>query len=988
MSKNLQFLSGYFSLFFLLITTIVFGQNQLINISQNNVYYKPISNQEIKSANYIIVNSSENLAVGNVITTKLLNVDPLNTEAVVKSTNNLGLGFISTELDKNSIKWYFENKSGNQFSIYNAAKQQYLYNDVYDLWFLGTFLNYAFNSSFTNSDSYKWLVSINNIKSNVDRADVYMNFSSSVMSFGTSSNVILYKQLTLDKFDNFVTYNGQSTIFDELSELNGQVTYTTDTRVSGNVVANFAGVRGNNVTFTGTGEIKLKATVKHQFAGSTVAHIPDYTKIITVKVYDDYACFNEKFEENTGLVSNIDGSNAFTGNTNFPTVSGAVQKISSGIRIGKLGYTVFNKTDEGYVISKVLNNIEGQITVEVDIKKAANAGDQKVRIGFVNSTNNSNYINRNLNTELTVTNDVNNPNYSTVSYVFTNVPKNSRLKVETFGKDGRMFVGDVRINCNLSPLTIWENQKWSNGEPSINRDAVIREVIDENVIARNLTFENVDKIFVNAGNFIRIGKSLKLNATELEFDKSAYLFLDENATIDGPIIYNANHEYYKYDTRMFSSPVQNQKVKGEDAFSNSKANIYVFKTYMKDGITNKEWANYQNQDFLKGIGVGIQRAEGNLYYSNKPAIEPSIFKGEFKGIPYNDNFIIDLNNQVQTGTTSTVIAGGTYSLGNPYTAPINITRFLSDNKNTIESLELWKNHVPYDYAINDYITSDFWIKCSLVGCNSGLNEDKIDVGKGFIVNLLSNNPSNNITFQHSQKAYELTGVSQNNKIQENKSRYILSLNHNGVQMNSTLIGYMDGATNDFDQSYDVVSDINLPNTLHVNNNKKYLSIDARSYPLDINDSVQLSINADKEGVYVLKLNEVDGDFSNGQEIYLIDNATNEVINLSEKLEYNFETKAGIIDNRFTILYKNTLRINDISNNDTFKVYKVGDEQYVTSSKNISGFKVYTLNGILVDEVVGINSNNIKLKKSYRNSLMIYNFYLLDGSMITKKILYK
>ncbi|MBF0598103.1 hypothetical protein [Faecalibacter rhinopitheci] len=985
MSKNLQFFSGYFSLFFLLITTIVFGQNQLINISQNNVYYKPISNQEIKSANYIIVNSSENLAVGNVITTKLLNVDPLNTEAVVKSTNNLGLGFISTELDKNSIKWYFENKSGNQFSIYNAAKQQYLYNDVYDLWFLGTFLNYAFNSSFTNSDSYKWLVSINNIKSNVDRADVYMNFSSSVMSFGTSSNVILYKQLTLDKFDNFVTYNGQSTIFDELSELNGQVTYSTDTRVSGNVVANFAGVRGNNVTFTGTGEIKLKATVKHQFAGSTVAHIPDYTKIITVKVYDDYACFNEKFD--TGNEQDSGGTNNETPATrpieNFPVWGGNVQLYKSGVRLGT------STNPKGYIVSKELTNISGTVTVEIDIRREPGTTNRKVRFGFVTlgRNNSPSYIRTNLRTDQNVTRNVNDK-FETISYTFTNVPSNSRLMIDSDSNGYRMWIDNVRINCNLSPLTIWENQKWSNGEPSINRDAVIREVIDENVIARNLTFENVDKMFVNAGNFIRIGKSLKLNATELEFDKSAYLFLDENATIDGPIIYNANHEYYKYDTRMFSSPVQNQKVKGEDAFSNSKANIYVFKTYMKDGITNKEWANYQNQDFLKGIGVGIQRAEGNLYYSNKPAIEPSIFKGEFKGIPYNDNFIIDLNNQVQTGTTSTVIAGGAYSLGNPYTAPINITRFLSDNKNTIESLELWKNHVPYDYAINDYITSDFWIKCSLVGCNSGLNEDKIDVGKGFIVNLLSNNPSNNITFQHSQKAYELTGVSQNNKIQENKSRYILSLNHNGVQMNSTLIGYMDGSTNDFDQSYDVVSDINLANTLHVNNNKKYLSIDARSYPLDISDSVQLSINADKEGVYVLKLNEVDGDFSNGQEIYLIDNATNEVINLSEKLEYNFETKAGIIDNRFTILYKNTLRINDISNNDTFKVYKVGDEQYVTSSKNISGFKVYTLNGILVDEVVGINSNNIKLKKSYRNSLMIYNFYLLDGSMITKKILYK
>lgn len=994
MKKLRHLLMSLLSLKMMLISHVVFGQT-IPNISETDAFFKILDNSEITNADYLILNPNENRAANDTNNDSWFSEDVLESTPVTKTLGTSNNYYIPVALNLNTIKWSFNRIDGNRFSIFNLNKQQFIYN--WQRWLLGTYDNISFRTSATSNDHY-WTITTSGIRNLSGRPDVYLNFTTSnnAFRFSSSSNTRLYKKMTLDAFQNFVSYNGDSKTFDLLSELGGQVSYSFDSRQEGDVVANFSGERNNTVSFTGTGIIKLKATVNHQFTGSAVTHIPDYIKVITVKVFDDYACFIENFE--TGNNQSSGGTNNETPSVrpiaNFPYWGGNVQLYKSGVRLGT------TSNPKGYIVSKELTNISGTVTVEIDIKREPGTTNRKVRFGFVTlgRNNSPSYIRTNLRTDQNVSVDINSGVFQTISYTFTNVPLNSRLMIDTDSNGYRMWIENVRINCNLPTVTIWENQQWSDGKPSINREAKIREQIAENVIAKKITFETSDSIKINSGQFIRVGNNMLLGDAKLEFKKGAYLFLDETATVDKPIIYNANHKYYKNDTRIFSSPVNNQNIKtGNNAFTDSRTNVYVYHTTLNNNtnVVSNRWVNFGGNQFLKGVGLGIQRTDGPAYNSNN-VLTPFTFKGKFIGIPNNGNFEINLNNTSQTGSPSTGVPAGHYSLGNPYTAPININRFIDENKYTIQQIEIWRNDNPYDYATGKYLFSDYWYVCTLAGCTSTLSEDKIDVGKGFLIKLHPTTPATNTTpalpqynvkFTHDQKAYELTGVSSNDRQEQRKSRYILTLNKNEEELSNILIGYFDEATMDFDLSYDVLSK-NVTNSIATINNTIGYSIDARPYPLDLNDIVKLKINISEDGQYKIRLKDTDGEFYEYQKIYLFDKESNEVFDLKDNNEYSFEALSGDIVDRFEIHYKNEMLGLDYNSIDSsLKIYYSNGNLYVKSNENIISYEILDITGRLLYKESGVNKKDFRIN-SYSKGSVIIVFETESQNKIIKKAILK
>ena len=116
-----------------------------------------------------------------------------------------------------------------------------------------------------------------------------------------------------------------------------------------------------------------------------------------------------------------------------------------------------------------------------------------------------------------------------------------------------------------------------------------------------------------------------------------------------------------------------------------------------------------------------------------------------------------------------------------------------------------------------------------------------------------------------------------------------------------LIGYIQGATNNIDESFDGKI-LNPENSLSSINNNQALVIQARALPFDPTDSVNLKFQTTESGNFSISLQQFDGVFAEGQNVYLQDNLMGIVHNLNEAA-YNFSSESGIFDQRFTIVYQ-------------------------------------------------------------------------------------
>ncbi|MDI9258041.1 GEVED domain-containing protein [Flavobacterium sedimenticola] len=356
-----------------------------------------------------------------------------------------------------------------------------------------------------------------------------------------------------------------------------------------------------------------------------------------------------------------------------------------------------------------------------------------------------------------------------------------------------------------------------------------------------------------------------------------------------------------------------------------------------------------------------------------------------------------VNVPVDSFDSSSMVAGNTVLLANPYPSAINAASFLTHASNTElgGTLFFWTNVTLYSgtgpYNVLDYAS---WNLSGGVGTapstdpsNTGLKPNgKIAAGQGFFAQVFADG---NILFNNSMRVPDFNNqffrISNNSSIPED-NRIWLNL-YNDSTFRQMMVNYKEGATNSFDRLYDGYSFTNNEVNLYSILNNKSLVIQGRAVPFDENDIVPLGIRITYAGTYTVAIDAVDGLFSGNQSIYLRDKFLTIDHNLKES-PYTFTTAAGTFDNRFELVYvTNALGIDDPTAIHTFASIS-NNIIKIESSENIQTVRLYDISGKLINRYLPTSATQqLSDHFNYPNGIYIAEITLENGITVKKKLMH-
>ncbi|WP_422722168.1 beta strand repeat-containing protein [Flavobacterium sp.] len=540
--------------------------------------------------------------------------------------------------------------------------------------------------------------------------------------------------------------------------------------------------------------------------------------------------------------------------------------------------------------------------------------------------------------------------------------------------------------------TTWNGATWDTGNPDTTKKAVFASnynlpndiqacsmQVNPNVVVTvhpNHTYTITNEVIVDQSTS---------NPASLFFENSASLIqINPNVNNTTPIYYKRDSmPMKKYDYTYWSSPVSNQIL---NVFSPNTMNDKFYKW----DTTTHYWSSVAANSIMNSGSGYIVRAPDVAPFNT---VTPSVFNGQFYGVPNN-------------GTLTTTIAYSTnndsYNLiGNPYPGALDADAFLNYNSGVLAgTMYFWSHNTPisnYLYSYNDYASYNLTGGTGTIapsnpcsGCNSSIPNGKVGAGQSFFIQGLTNgiatftNPmrlgitNNSQFFKNSNPTFTLEGP---------KSRIWLDVfNSNGLYK-QLLIGYLDGATNDFDTSYDgPVMDASNPIMFYSILNDKKLGIQGRALPFSDNDEIPLGYKTTVAGDYEIKLSSFDG-FFNDQEVFLKDTLKNQLFNLKSG-NYHFSTSEGIFEDRFKVLFTNsTFSTSNFSTaSSSLIAYKNGTTIAIKfEGSKINAIEVYDIQGRLLNGYKNLNLSEFQFNAPYENQILVIKVITTDNSYFYRKI---
>ena len=514
----------------------------------------------------------------------------------------------------------------------------------------------------------------------------------------------------------------------------------------------------------------------------------------------------------------------------------------------------------------------------------------------------------------------------------------------------------VSVTINSQPTDTWNGTTWSTGSlPTSSQKIVFAgDYSSSSDITGCTCLVSSGIVIINSGHTLSIINDVKVTAGSLTFEDNASLVQINDASVNtGNITYKRKTVPLKrYDYTYWSSPVVAATL--SQLATNSL--LYSFSPSINNWV-------YQTGATAMTQGVGyIGRAPNNLTYSPTQIVETS-----FVGVPSNG--VIN---------TPIIKSTGTYSLiGNPYPSAIDIDFFITANTaSTNGTIYLWTHNTPItnlQYTTNDYAKYNLTgaVRTSTSALSGGaLPTGKIAAGQGFFIEAktsLANgtysatfNNSMRISGNNTQFFRTIHPVTATISMSEGLERHRiwLSLNNSLGAYSQMLLGYVEGATNDFDSLFD-------GKTLPVGNSVSIftkvgaddLSIQGKSLPFSYGDSVPVAYSATINGELNINLDDFDGLFDH-QSIYLLDNVTNTVHDL-KTAPYIFVTTVGTFENRFELRFDNqALGItNPLVTHEDIKIISTNHQLEVISvTTAITKVEVYDILGKLLFHQNSLNTN--------------------------------
>jgi uncharacterized delta-60 repeat protein len=569
---------------------------------------------------------------------------------------------------------------------------------------------------------------------------------------------------------------------------------------------------------------------------------------------------------------------------------------------------------------------------------------------------------------------------------------NSTLFTMGFTADNKLLIGGnfnsvsgaakhriARLKlCNNSSK--WNGSGWSNGLPSAGKELTFDDdfVIQNSVNACSCSINLDKKVTISSGK--TLGLSFNYSGSGiLILEDTASLYQSDDEMVNTGIIYlkRKTTPIRKFDYTYWSSPVENHKL------------VDVSPTTLSDKFFSFDpGTNYWTEEISSTtmtIGRGyIIRAPQEF-----STTVPEKYEAVFKGIPVNGQI------KMTIGSTDTFNL-----IGNPYPSALDADAFLDANLDVIKgTLYFWTHNTPL--TNNKYASADYAVynllggvgtRASLAsGENETLPDGKIASAQSFFA---QSSIAGEVKFDDSMRIIEgnasffKPAKSTEKKVKIEKSRIWLNLSNEENAFKQLLIGYIEGATNGYDLSFDGESfNGNKYIDFYSFNEEKNWTIQGREFPFKDSDEVVLGYKTEINGKFMISIDHLDESLS-GQSVYIEDKDKMILHDLKNE-PYVFSTEKGIFNNRFVLKFSNkTLGNIEIVKDEKELIVYQKKGNLVVESKNstIQKIQVYDSSGKLILEQDTNQNSMIISNLKQKNQFLVLKIKTENG-LKTKKIMY-
>ncbi|MCZ8228925.1 T9SS sorting signal type C domain-containing protein [Flavobacterium sp.] len=551
----------------------------------------------------------------------------------------------------------------------------------------------------------------------------------------------------------------------------------------------------------------------------------------------------------------------------------------------------------------------------------------------------------------------------------------------------------------------WNGSGWVGSiAPDATKNIIIASSLGSpfaaNLTGCSLTINTGVTATVPSGVTLTITNAVTTNG-QLIFENNASLVQTTNATNTGAIEYRRTSSPMKnFDFTYWASPVSGQTAKL------LSPNTLWDKYFRFSGSAN-DWV-FDDGEMKPGVGFIIRTPKPGIYGSPYPetVVMPYAQPVAFKGVANNGDY------------TFTAGAGQFNLIGNPYPSAIDADKFINANSGIINgALYFWTHNTAIAPSGSDYVyTADDYASYTLTGGTgtgnfvdtngNGImepNEEmvsnrpigKIAAGQSFFVESQPTPTATQFVFNNSMRAtgnnsqfFKQVNTKKSTKLEKN--RIWLNLTNSGGAFKQLLVGYITGATNDWDNLYDgsTFDGQEFVDFYSVNQGKN-LTIQGRTLPFVDTDIVPLGYRSTIAGSFDISIDNRDGALTN-QEIWLEDKKTNTMHDLT-KGKYTFIVIDGVENDRFVLKYTNkTLGTedNELANKALIVSVKNKKITVTSSAEAITQVQVFDLLGRKVYDKSKINTQEWTLSNlSLSNQILIVKTTLANGAISNKKISY-
>jgi PKD-like domain len=556
---------------------------------------------------------------------------------------------------------------------------------------------------------------------------------------------------------------------------------------------------------------------------------------------------------------------------------------------------------------------------------------------------------------------------------------------------GNTVVPSVNVPANLD--TTW-NGVWSNGVPDGTRKIIFagNYPMNSNLLGCSCQVNSGSTVTVASGYTLNLINELTVaTGGSMTFENNSSL-VQQNSTIanTGNITYKRiTQPVRRFDYTYWSTPVADTRNLSV-IFPGTLSDKYLdFNAIVND------W-NYlppTTSSMTVGRGYAIRAPQTNLISTAAPVLY------SFVGTPNNGNITLP---------SSLIGAATNYNLiGNPYPSALYADQFIATNgplgTGVLNgTLYFWTHNTARTAAISYSYTTDDYASYNLTGgvgtgtgddANSGgaIPSGYIAAGQSFFVESGASAPGN-ILFNNTMR------VAGNNnqfyrtskKTTSNKSRIWLNMYNESEVFKQLLVGYVNGATNNWDNLYDAESlDGNIHADFYSINSDKKLVIQARETPFASVDEVPLGYRSKAGEPLQIAIEKTDGELEN-LPIYLEDKKQNIIYDLRQG-SYQFVPIIGQENDRFVLKFANQNLLNTnkyIEENNVLLVYK-RDKSIIIDAVNrkMKNVKIYDLLGRVIHEEE-MNQSAIEINDlKQNNQILLVRTTLENGKVKIDKLVF-